>query len=176
MPDTLFSKVSNSLDLYTPFRYRSSFPKPSEYFCIPRLITSSFFSNPLSSSPAPRPATISGSICNSADKTAAEVVVFPIPISPAAIIRYPLSFNSRTISIPTFIASIACSSDIAGSFRKFLVPSAIFLSSTPSILAVPRIPISTGIISTDALFPRTQAVLMPAPRLSATLLVTSHPH
>ena len=56
------------------------------YFSMLSCMTSLFFLNPSSFSPAPLPVTRSASQPNRAATTALLVVVFPIPISPVAII------------------------------------------------------------------------------------------
>ena len=72
--------------------------------------------------PAPRPVIFSTGISRSTDATALLVVVFPIPISPVAMMPYPFSFSISTISMPVSMALTACSLVMAGSFVMFFVP------------------------------------------------------
>ena len=97
------------------------------YFSIALSITRIFFSSPLSFRPAPLPVTVTTSHLSMAAAIAALVVVFPIPISPVAIILQPSALQPRTISIPAAIASSVSALVMAGSFAKFLVPMRTFL-------------------------------------------------
>ena len=134
-----------------------------------------FLSKPLDDNPAPLPVTSSTFLSKRTAAIALLVVVLPIPISPVAIIPYPLSFKSLTILIPHSTASIAVYFVIAGSLVIFLVPYINFFSIRPSIYISFAMPISTGITSTFTHFAILLTDVSPLTIFAATIAVTSCP-
>ena len=99
------------------------------------LMTETFFSSPVLLNPAPRPAVILPSTFRRDAAMAADVVVFPMPISPTQINSYFLFLSSETMTLPNDKATSISSFVMAGSLRKFLAPHLIFLSITFGIFA-----------------------------------------
>ena len=80
-----------------------------------RRITSFFFRKASSVRPAPRPVSSSGARPVNAARTAADVVVLPIPISPMPTACIPSCAARCACSMPTEMAVSACSRVMAGS-------------------------------------------------------------
>ena len=85
-----------------------------------------------SSIPVPRPVTCAAGCPVSAAIRQAEGVVLPIPMSPVATASYPASTRSSATSMPTPMASSACSRVMAGPTERSAVPARTFRTHTTS--------------------------------------------
>ena len=146
-----------------------------EFASIARSTTSRLRASEVSESPAPRPTRLRASARMSTAATAAEVVVLPMPISPAARRRTPARASPHATAIPTSIARTAPSRDMAEPCAMLPLPRRTF-ARTMRASSMPRaIPTSTGTTSAPANAAMRQALVAPSHMLRATARVTSCP-
>ena len=146
-----------------------------EFTSIARSTTSRLRASEASESPAPRPTRLRASARRSTAATAAEVVVLPMPISPAARRRTPARASPHAPAIPTSIARTAPSRDIAGPCAMLPLPRRTF-ARTMRASSMPRaMPTSTGTTSAPANAAMRQALVAPSHMLRATARVTFCP-
>ncbi len=151
----------------------SSTSFPSGLFISRAFATTLFlFSNCSLVRPTPIPTVCSGLSPDKALKTAALVVVFPMPSSPVPRRSYPSFASLSTVSIPTSTAFTACSLVIAGPLEIFWVPQAIFLSIILGLLNFALTPISITFTSAPACFERIHTPMIPFAIFSVSRAVT----
>ena len=147
-------------------------------------ITDTFRRTASASRPVPRPVTSAGGRPVSAATSALAAVVFPMPISPTAIVSIPPAISSSTIRRPTSMAASASSRRMAGSTVMSRVPAAIRartrraapgaagFAGGPSP-STPTTPTSTTTSSAPAASARTLMAAPPRTKLATICAVTS---
>ncbi len=83
--------------------------------------------------PVPRPVTSAGSAPVKTEMSAADAVVFAMPISPVSSALLPAATRSRAVSMPTSMACLASSRVIAGPAVMSDVPARILRGSRPGV-------------------------------------------
>ena len=131
--------------------------------------------SPSSERPAPRPVKSSAGRPSSAQATAAEVVVLPMPISPVASSRTPAAACRAASRAPVRTACSAWARVMAGPAVMSPVPLPTRQSRTPGAPAKSRMPISTGTTAHRAACAIRQTGLRPAARPRATAAVAAGP-
>ena len=124
--------------------------------------------------PVPRPVAAAGSAPVKAQISAADAVVFAMPMSPVTRQRLPAATRSRAISRPTVSAAVACSRVIAGPSVKSAVPGAILRGSSPGTgSSGAATPTSTTVTSAPAWAANALTTAPPARKLATIWAVTS---
>ena len=122
--------------------------------------------------PAPRLTVSAAGRLISAESTAEEVEVLPMPISPMPTTSMSACFASAARSAPTSMAFTHSARVMAGSRAKFLVPWASLRSHTPGCMKSASMPTSTTSSSVPKCFASTATPVSPRVKLMVCASVT----